>query len=229
MWLLDHNAMSYSLPEVASNAEILKPGDLIFFPETYGFTVAIVTNASDGTITYIQADVDNTLMQLSSEASAFPVGTTFLRSTIMDERLTAFGSFLIRELGLNAAAASGVLANIRCESSFSPYSLGDGGTSFGICQWHNSRWDRLVRFCNENHLEWETLNGQLWYLKYELEQIYPELLKILQNCPDNVYGAFEAGYEFCVRFERPAAMEVAGEYRGNLAANVMYPTLTGAR
>ena len=29
---------------------------------------------------------------------------------------------------------------IQHESSFNTQALGDGGTSYGICQWHNGRW-----------------------------------------------------------------------------------------
>ena len=49
-------------------------------------------------------------------------------------------------MGLNNAAACGVLTNIQCESSFNPEVLGDGGTSYVICQWHNERWTRLQKY-----------------------------------------------------------------------------------
>lgn len=45
--------------------------------------------------------------------------------------------FLTTELGLNSAAACGVLANIEAESNFILTSYGDGGTSYGLCQWHD--------------------------------------------------------------------------------------------
>lgn len=47
--------------------------------------------------------------------------------------------FLTTELGLNSAAACGVLANIEAESNFILTSYGDGGTSYGLCQWHDGR------------------------------------------------------------------------------------------
>ena len=47
--------------------------------------------------------------------------------------------FLRNRLGLNKAAASGVLANMYFESSFSTVAIGDGGTSLGLCQWHAGR------------------------------------------------------------------------------------------
>lgn len=47
--------------------------------------------------------------------------------------------FLVSNMGLTSAAACGVIANIQYESGFSPTKLGDHGTSYGICQWHNGR------------------------------------------------------------------------------------------
>ena len=55
--------------------------------------------------------------------------------------------FLTTELGLNSAAACGVLANIEAESNFILTSYGDGGTSYGLCQWHDGRFDALQSFC----------------------------------------------------------------------------------
>ena len=43
--------------------------------------------------------------------------------------------FLKNEMGMNDAAACGVVANIERESSFRPDLYGDNGTSYGICQW----------------------------------------------------------------------------------------------
>ena len=52
-------------------------------------------------------------------------------------------SFVTNEMGMNSAAGCAVLANVYAESSFRPDLWGDGGTSYGICQWHNSRFTRL--------------------------------------------------------------------------------------
>ena len=53
---------------------------------------------------------------------------------------------LLAAKGFNDAAICGILANIEHESGFSTTALGDGGTSYGLCQWHNSRWDNLNNF-----------------------------------------------------------------------------------
>ena len=57
--------------------------------------------------------------------------------------------FLISK-GYTKANASGIAGNIFVESSFNPTAVGDNGTSFGLAQWHKSRWDRLNEFCKNN-------------------------------------------------------------------------------
>lgn len=58
---------------------------------------------------------------------------------------TAFTTYLRREMKLNPAAVCGILANIEYESDFSPTAWGDDGTSYGLCQWHESRCRSLRR------------------------------------------------------------------------------------
>ena len=62
---------------------------------------------------------------------------------------TAITTFLRRELKLNPAAIQGILANMEYESGFSATVWGDGGTSYGLCQWHESRCRSLFSFCQQ--------------------------------------------------------------------------------
>ena len=64
----------------------------------------------------------------------------------------AVTTYLSKEMKLNPAAVCGILANIDYESDFSPTVWGDDGTSFGLCQWHESRCQSLFLFCQENML-----------------------------------------------------------------------------
>ncbi len=121
------------------------------------------------------------------------------------------------ELGLNHAAACGVLANVQLESSFRPLALGDGGTSYGICQWHLGRCDALVAFCSSHKLDYNTLEGQLAYLQYELTHGYAGVYRGLLTVEDTEEGAYRAAYIMCVQFEMPNQMEARGMQRGNLA------------
>jgi hypothetical protein len=131
--------------------------------------------------------------------------------------------YLRKELELNHAAACGVLANIHLESSFEPLSLGDGGTSYGICQWHLGRFSALVGYCNLNELDYNTLEGQLSYLAYELEDSYPNVLAHLREVPDTAAGAYDAARFWCMYYEMPDQTEARAQQRGNLAGNEYFP------
>ncbi len=123
--------------------------------------------------------------------------------------------------GLNQAAACGILANIKQESNFKTGDWGDNGTSYGICQWHASRLTELQNYCSSNNLDYNTLEGQLSFLTYELQTKYPDLYQTLQNVPNNADGAYQAAYQFTIRFERPADMEWRGEQRGYSAQDML--------
>ncbi|MBP3442046.1 MAG: hypothetical protein J6L62_04505 [Clostridia bacterium] len=134
-------------------------------------------------------------------------------------------NFLIDEMGLNSAAACGVLANIEKESDFNPQLYGDNGTSYGICQWHNGRFDNLKSYCNKNGYSWKTLEGQLHFLKYELETQKSTTGYILDklDVPNTAQGAYTAGYNWCYYFERPSNKTAKSETRGTNARDVYWP------
>lgn len=130
-------------------------------------------------------------------------------------------------LGINSAAACGILANIECESGFSTASVGDGGTSIGICQWHNSRATALKSYCSSHGLPSTSLEGQLGYLYQELSQSYSGVLSTLRSVPNSAQGAYNAAYAWCVSFEVPANKYVKAQERGNIAKNKYWPTYGG--
>ena len=132
--------------------------------------------------------------------------------------------YLTQELGYNTAAACGVLSNIYYESRFDPTALGDYGTSYGICQWHNKRFDRLLSWCEENELDASDLESQLLYMTYELSNNYSyvneRMTKMISNSSS---GAFSAGNYWCVQYERPVDKEVKGVIRGDAARHSYWP------
>ena len=136
-------------------------------------------------------------------------------------------NFLTQVMGLNRAAACGVVANIYCESGFNPTVLGDGGTSYGICQWHAGRYTNLKNWCSNNGKNYKTLDGQLWYLKYELESSYTSVLNAIKKVANTAEGAYNAAYQWCKNFEVPADTEKTSKSRGNLAKNTYYPKYSG--
>ncbi len=132
--------------------------------------------------------------------------------------------FLRQELGLSKAAASGVLSNMYFESNFSSIAIGDGGTSLGLCQWHLGRCRSLMGWCEAHDLDYRSVEGQLEYLKYELENAYSGVLGYLYGVPDNAEGAYRAGYYFCMYFESPDSVRVRSDARGTYAKVTYYPS-----
>lgn len=131
-------------------------------------------------------------------------------------------AFLTGELGYNRAAAMGVMANIKYESGYRPVVNGDGGTSYGICQWHAGRKTNLINYCAENSLDYTALEGQLQFLKYELTTRYPSVHSYLKQVENTADGAYDAGYYFCFNFEAPAARTSQSTSRGNYAKDALY-------
>lgn len=115
---------------------------------------------------------------------------------------TAFTTYLRREMKLNPAAVCGILANIEYESDFSPTVWGDDGTSYGLCQWHESRCRSLFLFCQENGYDVDSVCGQLEYLR------------LVEASPN---GAYQAAWYWCYYFEIPAQRDVQAVLRGDSA------------
>lgn len=139
-------------------------------------------------------------------------------------------TFLKEELGLNTAAACGVLANIEKESNFNPNAYGDHGTSYGICQWHNGRFTALRNWCGANGYNYTTLEGQLQYLKFELSANNSQYLvngktvyQKLRAVPNTAGGAYNAAYDWCYYYEVPANRRTKAVERGMLAKSTYWP------
>lgn len=138
-----------------------------------------------------------------------------------------FVNFCREVLGLNLAGALGAAANVGCESNFKTGALGDSGTSYGICQWHASRYTNLKNWCAANGLDYTTLDGQLWYMKYELETSYSAVLSYIRSVANTADGAYNAGYRWCLKFEVPANTEATSQKRGALARDTYWPKYNG--
>lgn len=118
--------------------------------------------------------------------------------------------------GLKTSAAVGVAANIYYESGFNTASVGDNGTSFGICQWHLGRGAKMKEFVGSN---WKTnLTGQLDFLWSELNNSYESTVLVpLQNVSNNKSGAKSAADVFVRKFEVPANVDSQSEKRQSKA------------
>lgn len=133
-------------------------------------------------------------------------------------------NYCINDLGLNTAAACGVLANIEKESSFNPKSSckdTNGLTSYGICQWNGPRFESLKSFCSNNGYDYTTIGAQLEYLKYELTGSYKYVLNSLKEYSNTEDGSRNAALYWAARFEVCAQKYRAA--RGELAVTKYWP------
>lgn len=203
------------------------PGDIIFWS---GWShVGIIVEVTDNTIVTIEgnsADMVRRNVYTRGNLGSLNFGVTF-HIEYPSAEATIF-NFLRSEMGYNAAAASGVLANIQHESNFNPQALGDNGTSYGICQWHLDRYDALISFCNANGYDYTTIEGQLWYLKSELESGYSNVHSQLLAVPNTAQGCWQAAYAWCYYFERPAGYNTGtSDMRGDTAKYSFWPIWGG--
>lgn len=163
-------------------------------------------------------DYDSTDVTAPSEPDTYTIGGTN-EETIYN--------FLKQVMGFNTAGACGILANIYRESGFRTDCYGDSETSYGICQWHKGRFTNLKDWCAENNKDYTSLDGQLWFLKQELEKSYKGVLSYIQAVTNDAEGSYNAGYYWCKKFEIPADTENNSIKRGELARNTYYPKYTG--
>lgn len=128
--------------------------------------------------------------------------------------------YLTRQVGLNSAAAVGFMANIKAESNFNPKSKYDEGGffSYGICQWNRGRKANLDSLCKSNGLKSDSLEGQLAFIKYELEHNYKKtVLNSLKDVTNDLNGAKKAAEIVCRKYEIPANIDAQVKKRQGYA------------
>lgn len=148
---------------------------------------------------------------LCLSAIAIPDGAAYA-----EDNVTKVYKFLVSEMGLNNAAACGVLANIQRESDFNPNLCvmdTNGKYSLGICQWNGGRKAALEKYAGS---ECNTIEGQLRYLKYELSTSEKNAWNRmnLQSIPNNQEGAGEAARRWAIYFERCAEYYCSATHSG---------------
>lgn len=153
--------------------------------------------------------------------SSYPSSYTSSSGTASENEKEIFN--ILKSWGLNTAAASAVLANINAESGFRTDVWGDNHTSLGLCQWHNSRCTALQNFCKTNGYSVTSVQGQMAYLKTELQGGYKSTWNKLTSCANTAQGAYDAAYYWCVNFEVPANKYQKAQERGNTAKNTYFP------
>ena len=133
-------------------------------------------------------------------------------------------NYLTGTMGMNSAAASGVMANMYRESRFYVDITNDYGTAYGLCQWYGDRWTNLQNYCNNNGLDWHTLYGQMRFLEYELNSL-SSLRSYMYGISNDANGAYHAGYEWCRVYELGGNTSdtTRCDSRGTLARDTFWP------
>lgn len=107
--------------------------------------------------------------------------------------------------GLTRAQAAGIAGNLKYESGFRPGAVGDGGTSFGVAQWHNGRGAAMKEWTRAHGYSSTSFKGQLEYLWHELNGSERNALNHLRSTTN----PYDAGMAFQRWFERPAVINPA--------------------
>ena len=238
-----------------NDAYVPSPGDYIFYDwqdgANYATTdntgaadhVGIVEKVAGNTITVIEGNYSNAVKRrtlavngryirgygvpdYASKATG-TAGTAQKTYTAGKTNEETFVNFCREVLGMNLAGALGAAANVGCESNFKTGAIGDSGTSYGICQWHAGRYADLKNWCAANGLDYTALDGQLWYMKHELETSYSAVLSYIRGVANTADGAYNAAYRWCLKFEVPANTEATSQKRGNLARDTYWPKYNG--
>ena len=212
-------AQIYENPDYSGDVVTVRKGYKLTLLAVNG-EVAMVTR--NGMIGYLPVAC---LTRDSAPATAQPVSESKSKAnpfTAGSNEYIIF-NFLINEMKLNRAATMGVMANIYWESGYKAVIDGDGGTSYGLCQWHAGRKTRLINWCTENGLDYNSVEGQLKYLQYELPNFYPSVDSYIRQVENTAEGAYDAAYYFCFNFEAPANRTAQSTKRGNYARDTLFP------
>jgi hypothetical protein len=95
--------------------------------------------------------------------------------------------------------SAGLVANIEAESNFNYRAVGDGGTAFGLCQWHPDRQRNFQRQFGKNMRD-SSFDEQLQFVNFELRQ---GTERHAGNLLSQAQTAQDAGEEVCSQYERP--------------------------
>ena len=157
---------------------------------------------------YAVLEYDETWMLVDSSLSKEEEQAVLFADYDASANEQAVFDFAVNTMGVNVAAACGIVANIYAESSFNPNASSiekDGRTSYGICQWNNDRLTALKSFCSSRGLDYTTLNAQLQYLQSELTGSEKSAFNKVKDVENTADGAYNAGYRWAQWFERCAS------------------------
>lgn len=120
-------------------------------------------------------------------------------------------------LGFPEPAACGIISNIAHETGwkFNP-KAGSLSGSYGLIQWMGGRLNNLKKWCKKNDKDYNTIQGQLDFMYWELTESDPYgTYDYLMKCTDGEDAAYDAGWYFCFWYERPANARGRANLRGS--------------
>lgn len=111
----------------------------------------------------------------------------------------------LRSSGYTSEAAAGIMGNLYAESNFDPSVTNSIGAS-GIAQWYRDRNTKMRNYvtgkCGKS--TWKDLEGQLKFLKYELEHDYKSVNMAIIGSRKGDAGVRDSTYAFVAHYEVPA-------------------------
>ncbi len=136
--------------------------------------------------------------------------------------------YLVGSLGLNRAAAAGLMGNFWHECGFNQAAVGGGGISYGLAQWTGSNFLLMKGWCDSNGQDYRTVKGQMAFLKYDLETRFQGCYAYLKSVPESADGAYAAAVYFCTDYERPLYTAQQAVIRGNTTRATYWPRYQNA-
>lgn len=179
------------------------------------------TEVSEATKSQAEQEAERAAQNEQSLQPVVPAGVAGTVDQTAAEKETF--AYLTEVLGLNNAAASGLLANFYQETMFQYKAVGGNGIAYGLAQWTGGNFTGLANWCGANGRDYTTIDGQMYYLKYDLETNYPAVYAYLKGLPNTVEGAGAAAAFFCTYYERPAYTETRAAERTAYALQVFWP------
>ncbi|MDO4176636.1 MAG: phage tail tip lysozyme [Bacillota bacterium] len=194
----------------------------------------------------------------SIEAFANTVKSIFVEevyAATVAENTAAIYNYLTQRMGLNTAAACGVMTNINAESGMASNNLQntynksiglsdseytsrvDSGkytkftsdsAGYGLCQWTSSgRKSNLLSYAKSQNKSIGDLTMQLEFFNKELQSSYQSVYTTLKSVPNNATGAYIAAAEMCMCYEIPANTVATAASRGKTCLSNYYKTYSG--
>lgn len=151
--------------------------------------------------------------------SLFTVSVSAVESSADNERYIY--TYLTSEMGLNTAAACGIMGNIYYETNFTADIYASG--FYGLFMYWSGLTEELINWCANNGHNHTTVEGQMAFFDWKMENSYQSLLSTLRGLSNTAESAYSAGDMFCRQFERPSNVNYEANKRGSYASGTLFP------